>query len=197
MEKKTTSGYVHGFTADEEKRLYHQARYLEHRVHDRLPFQRSRKLLEVGAGVGAQTEILLRHFPELNITGVDTNAESVSRARRHLDSLPWAGDRVELIVTDAGKMTFEAETFDSAFLCWILEHVASPALVLSEVRRVHPSWSRRFRTLRSSSIRIRRAPWPIGQRSTITNSRSAEIRSWVRSSGTCCSATGTGTFKRT
>jgi SAM-dependent methyltransferase len=28
------------------------------------------------------------------------------------------------------------DTFDAAFLCWVLEHVADPAQVLSEVRRV-------------------------------------------------------------
>ena len=40
-----------------------ESRFLEHKVHDGLPFRRARQLIEVGCGVGAQTEILLRHFP--------------------------------------------------------------------------------------------------------------------------------------
>lgn len=31
---------------------------------------------------------------------------------------------------------FEPRSFDGAFLCWVLEHVPSPARVLNEVRRV-------------------------------------------------------------
>ncbi len=34
------------------------------------------------------------------------------------------------------QLEFEAERFDCAFLCWVLEHVADPARVLGEVRRV-------------------------------------------------------------
>ena len=33
-------------------------------------------------------------------------------------------------------MDFEANTFDSAFLCWVLEHVPDPVSVLAETRRV-------------------------------------------------------------
>ena len=109
---------------------------LEHRVHDRLPFQRSKDLIEIGCGVGAQTEILLRHFPDLHVTGIDRSETNLAAARRRLGSLAWAEGRHEFALADAGSLTFEADRFDSAFLCWILEHVADPALVLSEARRV-------------------------------------------------------------
>jgi len=134
--KKTTTGYVHGFTPEEQARLRRQARFVEHRVHDRLPFHRSKNLLEVGCGVGAQSEILLRHFPDLRLTGVDQSEPNLGEARKYLSGLPFAKGRFELVQTDAGRMNFKAETFDSAFLCWILEHVADPAMVLSETRRV-------------------------------------------------------------
>jgi ubiquinone/menaquinone biosynthesis C-methylase UbiE len=136
MSEKKTSGYLHGFTSQEEQRLHRQARFLEHRVHDRLPFQRSKDLIEIGCGVGAQTEILLRHFPDLHVTGIDRSETNLAAARRRLGSLAWAEGRHEFALADAGSLTFEADRFDSAFLCWILEHVADPALVLSEARRV-------------------------------------------------------------
>ena len=53
-------------------------------VHDRLPFRRRRRLLEVGSGVGAQTEILLRHWPDLHVTGIEINDEQLDEARRFL-----------------------------------------------------------------------------------------------------------------
>jgi ubiquinone/menaquinone biosynthesis C-methylase UbiE len=137
---KTPTGYLHGYSDDERERLHRQARFLEPMVHDRLPFRRRRRLLEVGAGVGAQTEILLRHFPELHITGVEINEAQIAEARRFLGEVPWAqangAPRYEIVKMDATKLEFAPESFDAAFLCWILEHVGEPARVLSEVRRV-------------------------------------------------------------
>ena len=130
------SGYLHGYSEGEQDRLRRQARFLEPMVHDRLPFRRRRKLLEVGAGVGAQTEILLRHFPELHITGVEINDEQIAEARRFLATVPWATGRYEIRKMNAARLEFEPETFDAAFLCWVLEHVGDPARVLGEVRRV-------------------------------------------------------------
>jgi len=136
MAEKEVRGYLHGFTEGEQSRLYEQAHVLEPVVHDRLPFRRSRNLLEVGCGVGAQTEILLRHFPDLNVTGIDQSETNLNRARQHLTSRPWTEGRYRLQKADALLLPFDAAQFDSAFLCWILEHVGDPPLVLSEVRRV-------------------------------------------------------------
>ena len=77
-------GYLHGYTSKEQERLITQARVTEPLVHDRLPFRRSRSLVEVGSGVGAQTEILLRHFPELRITCVERNPKQITAAKRYL-----------------------------------------------------------------------------------------------------------------
>ena len=129
-------GYLHGFTPREQERLYHQARFMEQRVHEGLPFQRSRRMLEVGCGVGAQTEILLRRFPDLHVTGVDASRVNLDRAVEHLAGQPWTAGRFDHSLQDAGDLDYEADSFDSAFLCWVLEHVSSPGRVLSEVRRV-------------------------------------------------------------
>jgi ubiquinone/menaquinone biosynthesis C-methylase UbiE len=135
-EKRTTKGYLHGFTDAEQERLVRQARFVEHRVHDRLPFRRARKLIEIGCGVGAQTEILLRHFPDLSVTGVDASKANLDRAVQRLADVPWADGRFEGVLADATSLDMPASTFDAAFLCWILEHVADPLQVLSEARRV-------------------------------------------------------------
>lgn len=138
MKKRPTKtrGYVHGFTRDEQDRLYRQARFLEPRVHEGLPFRRTKQLVEIGCGVGAQTDILLRRHPEMHVTGVDASATNLGRAKAHLGKLPWAKGRYALHAGDAGSLDIDADTFDGAFLCWILEHVADPMLVLSEARRV-------------------------------------------------------------
>ncbi|MBX3191607.1 MAG: methyltransferase domain-containing protein [Labilithrix sp.] len=129
-------GYLHGYTAEERERLHRQARFLEQVVHDRLPYRRRKKLLEVGSGVGAQTEILLRHFPELHVTGVEINDAQIAEAQRYLATLPWAENRFAIAKADATQLEYGPASFDGAFLCWVLEHVGDPARVLAEVRRV-------------------------------------------------------------
>ncbi len=138
---QTPTGYLHGYSDDERERLHFQARFLEPVLHDRLPYRRRRRLLEVGSGVGAQTEILLRHFPDLHVTGVEINDEQLAESRRFLPTVPWASDadgkpRYTLVKGDATKLELEPASFDGAFLCWVLEHVGDPARVLSEVRRM-------------------------------------------------------------
>ena len=133
---RPSSGYLHGYTHDEQDRLYRQAAFLADAVHDRLPFRRCRQLLEVGCGVGAQTEILLRHFPALHVTGVDRSADNLARARAHLHRLRIGQDRATLQQAAAETLPFPVDSFDGAFLCWILEHVDDPARTLAEVRRV-------------------------------------------------------------
>lgn len=129
-------GYLHGFTPEEAARLRRQARILEHRIHRSLPFHRAQHLLEVGCGVGAQTETLLRHFPQLFVTGVDASEPNLAEARRFLEAQSWADGRWELVLGDGARLRLPAGTYDAAYLCWILEHVADPERVLSEVRRV-------------------------------------------------------------
>ncbi len=136
QDQPDAQGYVHGFTAEERDRLYRQARFLEHRVHEGLTFRRARRLLEVGCGVGAQTEVLLRRYPDLFVTGLDASQANLEAAETFLATRPGAAGRYELVLGDAARIDLEPGQHDSAFLCWILEHVDDPARVLSEVRRV-------------------------------------------------------------
>ena len=128
--------YLHGFSATEQARLMRQARLAESTVFHDIDYADARRLLEVGSGVGAQTEILLRRFPDLHATCVDLNGQQVEAARRNLGAMPWFDGRYDLHQADATDLPFEPRSFDAAFLCWVLEHVPTPARVLSEVRRV-------------------------------------------------------------
>ena len=131
------TGYLHGYSDEERSRLHRQASVLEPMVHARLPFADRRNLLEIGSGVGAQTEILLRDFPELHVTGVEINEAQIEEARRALGPRAMPGGPVSLVHADATKeLPFPEGTFDSAFCCWVLEHVGDPLRVLRGVRRV-------------------------------------------------------------
>ena len=132
----TETPYLHGFSSTEQARLVKQARLAESTVFHDIDYTGVRRVLEVGSGVGAQTEILLRRFPDLRVECVDLNAEQLDAARANLGRMPWLDGRYALHRADATTLPFDARQFDGAFLCWVLEHVPSPARVLNEVRRV-------------------------------------------------------------
>ena len=133
--------YLHGFSLEEQDRLYRQARFSEQSIFAKVDFSRQRRLLEVGVGVGAQTEILLRRFPKLHVTGIDRSQRQLAQAKKLLSEQPVANGRYELMEMDASQMDFGTGEFDGAFICWILEHADEPARILSEVRRVLKSGS--------------------------------------------------------
>ena len=136
--KKSTgvaTGYLHGYSHDEQDRLYAQARFLESSVYEGVDFKRQNHILEVGCGVGAQTEILLERFPHLKIQGVDAAKAQITRARKHLAG-PVKSGKVSFEVADALHLPFKDDQFDGAFICWFLEHVQQPVEILREVRRV-------------------------------------------------------------
>jgi len=128
--------YIHGFSEEEQSRLIRQARMFESTLFSHIDYSSVTRLLEVGCGVGAQTEILLRRFPDLHVTGVDRSPTQLAAAEHNLSAKAWCESRYALRQADAADLPFADRSFDAAYLCWVLEHMPSPARVLSEVRRV-------------------------------------------------------------
>jgi len=128
-------GYIHGFTKEEQDRLLKQARVHEEIIFPKVDFSHCKNLLEIGSGVGAQTQILLERFPQLNIQCVDASDAQVARAKQTL-AKPLKEGRVRINKGDALHLNFEENTFDGAFICWLLEHVPQPVEILEEVKRV-------------------------------------------------------------
>lgn len=127
---------MHGFSETEQNRLRGQAQFAEYSVFEKVNFSLCSNIIEVGCGVGAQTEILLRRFPKLHVTGIDLNDKQLESAGKFLGSVSYAKGRYDFQKMSADHLSFKEATFDGAFLCWILEHVPNPADVLREARRV-------------------------------------------------------------
>lgn len=128
--------YLHGFTETEQNRLRVQAEFAEYTIFQNIDFSGVKNILEVGCGVGAQTEILLRRFPKVHVTGIDLNEKQLEAANTYMSAMPMTANRFNYYKMSADNLTFGPNSFDAAYLCWILEHVPNPAQVLSEVRRV-------------------------------------------------------------
>ncbi len=62
MSKKGNNKYLHGYEEVEQERLLEQAKVIESNIFDFIDYSDCQRLLEIGSGVGAQTEILQRRF---------------------------------------------------------------------------------------------------------------------------------------
>jgi SAM-dependent methyltransferase len=123
--------YLHGFIPEEQQRLLDQANFLEAKIYPRIDFTGCKNLLEIGSGVGAQTQMLLKLWPELTVTCVDYSEVQIEQAKKNL---AFAGDRVRFFCQDARLLELE-DQFDSVFICWALEHIPEPIRVLESTRQ--------------------------------------------------------------
>jgi ubiquinone/menaquinone biosynthesis C-methylase UbiE len=128
--------YLHGFTAEEQQRLIEQSLFLEPWVYAGMDLSRVTNLLEIGAGVGAQTAILLKKFPHLNITCIDHSPYQLKKAEQYLADYPMFKGRYTLKQMKGEKLDFKDEAFDGVYFCWVLEHVNNPDAVIKEAFRV-------------------------------------------------------------
>lgn len=136
MSKETglAEGYIHGFTKAEQDRLFKQARVHEEIIFSQIDFGSCHSILEIGSGVGAQTQILLERNPQAKIQCVDASTAQVERAKNALSEYVSSG-RIKIDQADALHLPYEDNTFDGAFICWLLEHVPNPIGILGEARR--------------------------------------------------------------
>ena len=85
-------------------------------------------MLEVGSGLGILAGEVAARVPKGSVTGVELSAEQLAQARPTANATFVQGDAHHLPLDDA--------SFDVAYCRYLLEHVADPAGVLAEIRRV-------------------------------------------------------------
>jgi hypothetical protein len=127
--------YIHGYTGEEQDRLFRQSDFLESYIYNKIDFSNCNHIIEIGCGVGAQIQILLNRYPHLKITGVDISEAQISRAGQFLKSDIEAG-LVSLYISDGESLPFPNQSFDGALICFVLEHIKNPLLLLKEVKRI-------------------------------------------------------------
>lgn len=127
--------YLHGFDETEQARLVSQAKVLEEKIFEKIDFNHPKTILEIGCGVGAQTEILLNRFATAHITGIELSDIQLSTAKAYLSS-KFSDEKYTLHQMNAEQMDFADNSFDAIYICWVLEHVNHPLNVLKEAYRV-------------------------------------------------------------
>ena len=126
-------GYVHGYSAREAERLSDQAAILRPLLHHDTVFPPGSRVLEAGCGTGGQTQALLDGCPGIRLTCLDIDARQLDLARARL------GRRADGIAFRQGDLLgqpFPPGSFDHAFVCFVLEHLAEPEAALAALRRM-------------------------------------------------------------
>lgn len=116
--------YLHGYTQEEQQRLRDQNDILAKFIYKHIDLTGLNNLLEVGCGVGAQLEYVMKHYPSLNVTGVDISDAQIQQASKILSQSQYQG-RYQLYTGNIRNLTFD-RSFDGLLLVWVLEHVADP-----------------------------------------------------------------------
>ena len=124
-----SEAYVHGYHSLENKRLRDQAGTLVDLLQADTAYPAGSTVLEAGCGVGAQTVTLARRSPKARFTCIDLSAESLVEAKQKAESAGLAN--VEFRQADIFALPFTPASFDHIFVCFVLEHLASPVQVLA------------------------------------------------------------------
>jgi SAM-dependent methyltransferase len=126
--------YVHGYHRRENDRLQDQAGTLVDLLHCDTSYPPGSVVLEAGCGVGAQTVTLAQRSPGARFRSVDVSADSVAQAKRTADA---AGiTNVQFQQADIFALPFTPESFDHAFVCFVLEHLLRPVEALTILNRL-------------------------------------------------------------
>jgi ubiquinone/menaquinone biosynthesis C-methylase UbiE len=133
MSGTSTPKYIHGYQEEEQERLREQALVIERPIYDFIDFSEVKELLEIGSGVGAQTEVLLRRFPHLSITGVEYESRQIAKAKINMSNAGFGEDQIRFIHQDAKNLKLDRQ-YDGAFICWVLEHIPNPIEVLISIK---------------------------------------------------------------
>jgi SAM-dependent methyltransferase len=129
-----TLEYIHGYSSTESVRLLDQASTLTELLHCDTTYPAGSVVLEVGCGVGAQTVTLASQSPQAAFVSVDISPESLTQAAARVQARGLTN--VSFRQADIFSLPFPDGHFDHVFVCFVLEHLASPGKALREVRRV-------------------------------------------------------------
>jgi ubiquinone/menaquinone biosynthesis C-methylase UbiE len=133
MSNQVSSKYIHGYHEVEQNRLRDQAAVIEKPIFEGIDFTKVKHVLEIGSGVGAQTEIILKRFPHVRVTCVEYEQKQLDKAKENLKNLKLREAQVTFIHQDATQLQLNT-THDAAFICWVLEHVSDPKAILDGMK---------------------------------------------------------------
>lgn len=122
------ASYIHGTSEPEQARLANLNRLTNQAFLEFLAINQESRVLEVGSGLGILAHQVAQRIPHGTVVGVELSSEQLARAPA-APNLSW-------VRADAHQLPFPDQQFDLVYCRYLLEHVARPADVLAEMKRV-------------------------------------------------------------
>lgn len=125
--------YIHGYSQTEAQRLLDQATSVADFIHYDSIWEEGSRILEIGCGVGAQTEIIAKKNPTSSFLSIDISKQSIQTAKIKIEQLGLTN--VEFRVQDVNTFNVKnQEKFDHIFVCFLLEHLINPEAILKQLK---------------------------------------------------------------
>lgn len=116
--QETTAKFYDDFSYKQVKTGKNLRHYTLARKLKKKGIGKSRKILEIGCGIGTLTELILRVAPKAEITALDISPKNIEIARVRLKS-----KRANFLVTDASENLTLNGKFDFIILADVIEHI--------------------------------------------------------------------------
>jgi ubiquinone/menaquinone biosynthesis C-methylase UbiE len=130
LKTQSKTAYIHGTETTEQARLALLNRLTNEPFIEFLELNETSSVLEVGSGLGILAREVRERLPRGAMCGVEYSTDQLALARNA------ATAKLYFIQGDAHALPFHDERFDTVYCRYLLEHVADPAQVLTEMRRV-------------------------------------------------------------
>jgi trans-aconitate 2-methyltransferase len=97
----------------------------------RVPLQQARHCIDIGCGPGNSTELLVRRFPDAQVSGLDSSPVMVAKAKERLPTLPF--ETVDVLAWDP-RERYDL-IFANAVFQWVPDHNALLTRLAGYLRR--------------------------------------------------------------
>lgn len=101
------------------------------KVLEKIQFNNSGKILELGCGVGITTKFIVEKFSESHITALDYDKEQIKTAKGKNND-----NNIDFVVGDATRLGFANNSFDIVFEIFAFHHIENYQKAMKEVFRV-------------------------------------------------------------
>lgn len=133
IHKSQAERYIHGYSQREAQRLVDQATSVADFLHHDSKWNAGSRVLEIGCGVGAQTQIIAQQNPAVQFVSIDISPGSLATAQANIAALGLGNVTFQL--KDVHAMTSKQDgVFDHLFICFLLEHLTNPLETLAQVK---------------------------------------------------------------
>jgi SAM-dependent methyltransferase len=128
------SNYIHGTHPEEQNRLAVLNELLNLRCLEKLSFQGTEHILDIGSGLGLFSRLMKNEVPNGKVVGIEKETDQIKKAmelafeNQEVGNVEWRQGSAY----DLPLLQLEWGSFDLVFIRFLLEHLSEPVKVLEE-----------------------------------------------------------------